>query len=101
MSAPIGPGDLVVCVIDGAADEGWTPLTLGRIYTVATTQAGWDFDANCAVPCLSLHEVPDPPQCPDGFWIGLFSRVDRPKSSIIESLKQPAPDAVRELIAAD
>lgn len=90
MSAPIGPGDWVECV-----DTRDSPVVvLHAIYLVEDT--AWHRD----IPCLILRGVVSP----RGFRkvrADCFRPIYRPKSELIEQLKQPAPDAVRELISAD
>lgn len=86
----IGPGDWVECVhageFQGNVSRG--RLVQGAIYRVRAiglTGSG----------CLgvALVEVRDPiTDRYNGFWrIGRFRPIYRPKSEIIEALKQPAP----------
>jgi hypothetical protein len=94
VSAPIGPGDWVECVSDDAK-----PMVRGRIYQVARAHRT---DAACTT-CgdadgAALEIVGHPHPLGWGFCIGCEVRpIYRPRSDFIESLKQPAPPAVREL----
>jgi hypothetical protein len=102
MSAPIGPGDWVECV-DAAARSFFAPedvLTVGKLYRVTKTFV------NAFGPALGIEGHPRiDASAYWGFEVGYrlhrFRPIYRPKSSIIEQLKQPAPDVVRELIVAD
>ncbi len=99
MSSAIGPGDWVECVRDGSAVHGWSPLTVGAIYRVRDlVEEG--YPGGRVVAGVTLHEVATPPG-EVGFWIELFRPIYRPRADLIESLKAPAPDAVRELISED
>lgn len=106
MSA-IGPGDWVECLHNGT----YTRFRAGALYCVSEVMPGPD--CGCEV-CgqrhggIRLHGMPLPHDYPErrlrarNWWPACrFRPIYRPKASIIEQLKQPAPDAVRELIAAD
>jgi hypothetical protein len=109
VSAPIGPGDFVECVHADAirgvwAGQCWEPgaaLTKGAIYTVREV-----FIDVAGREALDLVEVQRGPEAVKG-WGGRigyaperFRPIYRPKSDLIESLKQPAPPVVRELLDA-
>jgi hypothetical protein len=100
MSAPIGPGDWVECI---APCEEYG-LRAGAIYCVeevaepATDGSCQHCSGGCFGVLVSEAWLP----VAEGYWCGArFRPIYRPKSSIIEQLKQPAPDVVRELIVAD
>lgn len=91
MSA-IGPGDWVEYVGDGG------PAARGQIYRVRS------FDPTCS-PCTDCGD--DGPGVDlDGVSLDLpafcgaceLRPIYRPKSSLIETLKQPAPEILRELL---
>ena len=99
MAAPIGPGDWVECVdASPCSMYGPPPLTVGALYRVERIREfepevidGW---------CLWLVGVRA--NSPEGaFGGGRFRPIYRPKSSIIEQLKQPVSEPIRDLIAAD
>lgn len=74
-------------------------LAVGQIYRVRALMRGYDRNANTWMEGLQLfgvyayHE-----NGVEGAWHpSLFRPIYRPKSSLIQTLKQPAPDAVRKL----
>lgn len=101
MSA-IGPGDWVEC----CQTFPELPLSKGGLYCVEAVKfVGKDCGLGHACDQTGLRLVGVSVRyrrtLPDLFCSGLFRPIYRPKSDLIESLKQPAPDAVRELITAD
>lgn len=104
MSAPIGKGDFVECVDVAARPHSCAlprPLVLGGIYRVhdVTRRADWPGLPTDGIELVEYPELRD-------FWrisfdIERFRPIYRPKSDLIEQLKQAAPDAVRELLTAD
>jgi hypothetical protein len=104
MSA-IGPGDYVECVdASPPAPDTWAAdcgayLVGGRMYRVVSVGRSWSRKYG-----LGDGVVLDAPEtqydCPDGIpsWpVERFRPIYRRKSDLIETLKQPLPDAVREL----
>lgn len=99
MSAPIGPGDWVECV---ESRQGTLLLRVGAIYQIeAVRNFEWSCDGcepgecdQCGVRCVGLDS--SRPGYSGG-WIcsRRFRPVYRPKSEIIQALKQPSP--TREL----
>lgn len=104
MSA-IGPGDWVECVdaspryVPGVGMSPVpAPLVKGAVYRVERVV----YDARWDETGIVLDGIRENAWRIDGaFNVDRFRPIYRPKSEIIESLKQPAPDAVRELITAD
>lgn len=97
MAAPIGPGDWVECV-DSAGTEVWRwPLTVGRIYRVLELLTGDGVPD--ALQLVEIGWAEDGEYC--GFAVERFRPIYRPKSSIIEQLKQPVSEPVRELLSID
>ena len=104
MSA-IGPGDLVEC-IDAAGGDfgaertvGLTPLVEGGIYVVDLVGEGFAADGRKseAVTLMSPKGF-DASGQELAFRLARFRPVRRPNSDFINTLKQPAPPAVRELL---
>lgn len=104
----IGPGDLVLCVDAGPRRGGgiqWEPGAApvrGAIYTVLEV-----FIDVGGREALELSEIRRGPSAMRewggrlGYAPHRFRPIRKPKSDFIEQLKQPAPEAERELIAAD
>lgn len=96
MSAPIGPGDYVECI------QNRLPTTLpprgivvGRIYRVTDTGVTPPDDKEPNKAWLRV----DGAECrPDrwGFHAEWFRPVYKPQASLIQSLKQPAPEREQE-----
>lgn len=87
MSA-IGPGDFVE-VIGGSGKQ----IPVGAIVLVSEVRASEAWQCATEAGCefgVRLSAAPNPP---DGrFWCGCcFRPIYRPKASLIESLKTPAP----------
>lgn len=105
MSAPIGPGDFVECV--DASPDWWgdpVPLVVGQIYRVL----GIDWGEGARISPPGLEHAPGlwlagvrSENDEDSFALDRFRPIYRPRADLIEQLQQPAPHAVRELIAAD
>lgn len=107
MAAPIGPGDWVECVDDrgdgGIALHDGGFLVLGRIYQIDELMAAQTTLAGL-VPAVRLVGQPflhARSWRRRAYALSRFRPIYRPKSDLIESLKQPAPPVERELIAAD
>ncbi len=111
MSAPIGPGDWVELVGpfrgDGRAlaaeyaAVGWRVVGAyypGLITVCEAVAPAMRLAGGRVVPGLRVRAVKVFRGEREG-WLPAFQwrPVYRPKQSLIESLKQPAPDAVREL----
>ena len=102
MSSAIGPGDWIECV------GNWPGVGLAKGSVWLCNGIEFDPDPNVycdlcldpAQPTLFLQGW-RPPRGYEGACACGFKPIHRPKSDLIEKLKQPAPDAVRELIAAD
>jgi hypothetical protein len=101
MAAPIGPGDWVECVDVSPRYQpgyGWCPapdqLVLRSIYRVARVfcEPVWGVDS-VVLEGLGAHET----RADGAYWAGRFRPIYRPKSELIDTLKQPAPAGVREL----
>lgn len=99
MAAPIGPGDWVECLRTWSPSPGESRagFQVGGLYCVA--------DVSDARPCdecgrcggLTFRGIAR------GHWFiaCAFRPIYRPDSDLIESLKAPAPEAVRELISEE
>lgn len=96
MSA-IGPGDFVECICNQVA--GCWPqdkLVVGRVYRVTKVGLTPPNDIYPDVPWVRLEGVQEDPRR-WGFRAEWFRPIYRPNPGLIASLKQPAPDAVRDL----
>lgn len=105
MSA-IGPGDWVECI--QTVDEGVLDARLlgggriykGRLYCVEAIMEGadengdWDIGLRLTDPETHRTQADG---TPGGWCVDLFRPIYRPRTDLIETLKQPAPDAVRAL----
>lgn len=87
--ADIGPGDFVECV---RVTKPNSAFAMGAIYVVEAVIKPTSCDL-CASPCHGLHLV-GMHRHPHGWCINCFKPVYRPKSDLIETLKQPAPEMV-------
>jgi hypothetical protein len=102
MSA-IGPGDWVECVRRPRLGV----LVAGALYCTAEIERYPTACRSCGKACPGIRLVGEVNPSAAGWdghdWWGscLFRPIYRPKSSIIEQLKQPSPETIRELIAAD
>lgn len=103
MSSAIGPGDFVECVnAEPCALWGDPGLREGGIYQVEAVAMRRDSVSGFEGAAVRLVGYVHPTT--EGVrWLGAdrFRPIYRPNADLIESLKQPAPDAVRELVAAD
>lgn len=103
MSA-IGPGDWVECI--DASTRGasiWEPggeIVVGQAYQVSDVFEGWNGAPNLALVGRDRGIAERFHGCRLGYAPDRFRSIYRPKSDFIESLKAPAPPAVRELIDA-
>jgi hypothetical protein len=96
MAAPIGPGDWVECVSNRGVYGAVTQLRVGAVYRVVAVGVTPPEDEFPNVPWVRLESAPLRPG-KIGFRASLFRPIYRPKSDLIEALKQPAPAGVREL----
>jgi hypothetical protein len=106
MSAPIGPGDLVLCIDASVRGHGpWEPgakIVEGAIYTVVEV-----FIGPVGEDAFELSEARRGPEAQKfwgarcGYAADRFVPIRKPKSDFIQSLKQPAPEAERELLTED
>jgi hypothetical protein len=100
----LGPGDWVECVDNGPRPTGLPApeLTVGSLYQVESLA---ELDIGIAVYLVGRPNPRDGAfhagRQISGYALARFRPIYRPKQSIIEQLKQSAPDVVRELIAAD
>lgn len=114
MSAAIGPGDFVERDPAYSPDSPTIPVSaitfregdfpcVGRIYRCRAVGTYREAPHGGLVDGLKLEGiVAAVPGHPDCWWrLEAFRPIYRPKQSLIEQLKQPAPDAVRELVDAD
>jgi hypothetical protein len=103
MSAPIGPGDWVECVDAsphrGALDPSTIiALSLGALYQVREVADGFaGGELRHGLLLVGLKNRTNRDGLEFAYDVERFRPIYRPKSSIIEQLKQPAPEAVREL----
>lgn len=93
MSAPIGPGDWVECINPLA-----TSIAYGALYCVEEVEVNDRLPCECG--CVVGVELAGDVRDPFSMWCaGCEVRpIYRPKSTFIDTLKQPAPE--RELIDA-
>jgi hypothetical protein len=104
----IGPGDWVECIIEcNEGDPGvqahWlcgAQIELGRVYTVMRVYDGIDNFGDEVTGLVLVERETHFPRGGDGelgAWaVGHFRPIYRPKQSIIEDLKQPAPTREHE-----
>ena len=107
MSSAIGPGDWVECCPKTYRD---TPPANCKVVRGAWPQQGAIYQVR-EVGCRTGTDVPAlrlvgivvaHPYEPDCWWdVVYFRPIYRPKSSIIEQLKQPISEPVRELLPID
>jgi hypothetical protein len=99
MSA-IGPGDWVECICNQREGKAPTKLIVGRHYRVEAVGVCPANDVNPFHPWIRVVGCP-PRKKKLGYRLEWFRPVRAASDDLIHSLKQPAPDAVRELITAD
>lgn len=103
MSAPIGPGDWIEFYrgFKGRPVPDWSPISLGHAYRVARLAETYDDDGITAIPGVIIDGYETFRGQPCAFPLECFRPISGRRRDLIETLKQPAPDAVRELIATD
>ena len=97
MSA-IGKGDWVECMdASPHLQMGHKSLVSGGIYRVLELHPAGSIRGDRMAYEDAIDLVGDSLPYPFTWSVSRFRPIYRPKSSLIESLKRPAPDAVREL----